>query len=173
MAQLDDEQLRIRSYLQGQAAKLSLADLIARVTADGAQLRAAAEAAESVDITARPTDGEWSVNEVLNHVRDSCQSVNAGMLAAAFDGAHPGAIRDSIVPTSDVRRPREWIATIEAERAATFARLATLSGDEHLNVAWHHPFFGPLNWREWLLFIRIHDLDHARQLDGIVAALKA
>ena len=34
-----------------------------------------------------------------------------------------------------------------------------------------HPFFGPLNWRETLLFIRLHDLDHAGQLQKIAGAL--
>ena len=34
-----------------------------------------------------------------------------------------------------------------------------------------HPFFGPLTWREALLFLRLHDLDHAGQLSRIAAAL--
>lgn len=31
--------------------------------------------------------------------------------------------------------------------------------------------FGPLTWRETLLFTRLHDLDHAGQLQKIAAAL--
>ena len=31
----------------------------------------------------------------------------------------------------------------------------------------------PLNWRETLLFMRLHDLDHAGQLDKIAATLAA
>ena len=31
--------------------------------------------------------------------------------------------------------------------------------------------FGPLNWRETLLFLRLHDLDHAGQLRKIAAVL--
>jgi hypothetical protein len=30
--------------------------------------------------------------------------------------------------------------------------------------------FGPLNWREALLFMRLHDLDHAGQLQKNTAA---
>lgn len=171
MVEFTNEQQRIRSYLQAQAARLSLADLIAKVQQDTGQLRDAAEAAEAIDATSRPAEGEWSVNEVMNHVRDSCLSINAGMLAAALSGDRPEAVRDSIVPTREVRRPLEWFAAIQSERSETFERLATLKGDEHLDVAWNHPFFGPLNWREWLLFLRIHDLDHARQVQAIVAAL--
>ena len=31
--------------------------------------------------------------------------------------------------------------------------------------------FGALNWRETLLFLRLHDLDHAGQLKNIAARL--
>jgi hypothetical protein len=34
-----------------------------------------------------------------------------------------------------------------------------------------HRMFGPLNWREALLFMRLHDLDHAGQLQKIAATL--
>jgi hypothetical protein len=33
-----------------------------------------------------------------------------------------------------------------------------------------HPFFGALNWRETLLFLRLHDLDHTGQLQKVAAA---
>jgi hypothetical protein len=33
--------------------------------------------------------------------------------------------------------------------------------------------FGPLSWRETLLFTRLHDLDHAGQLQKIAVALSA
>ena len=36
-----------------------------------------------------------------------------------------------------------------------------------------HRMFGPLNWREALLFMRLHDLDHAGQLKKIAAAFGA
>ena len=28
-----------------------------------------------------------------------------------------------------------------------------------------------MNWREWLLFARVHTLDHARQMQAITAVL--
>ena len=40
-----------------------------------------------------------------------------------------------------------------------------------LEATVEHPLFGPLNWRETLLFIRLHDLDHAGQLQKIAAAV--
>ncbi|MBK9341723.1 MAG: hypothetical protein IPN07_01475 [Dehalococcoidia bacterium] len=44
-------------------------------------------------------------------------------------------------------------------------------GDEHLDVKMTHSWFGEFSWREWFLFMRVHDLDHMRQLQAIAAAL--
>ena len=48
--------------------------------------------------------------------------------------------------------------------ATLFERALTADPDARLEDTVEHPFFGPLNWRETLLFIRLHDLDHAGQL---------
>jgi hypothetical protein len=168
----DDERQRIRGYLQAQAAKLTVPQLMERVRADSERLAEAARAAAAVDQDRRPTEDDWSVNEVFNHVWESCARVNAGMIAAAFDGNRPEALADLIGSADRSLRAEEWVDLIRAERETTFARLAGLTGDEHLEVRWLHPFFGALNWREWLLFLRLHDLDHAGQVQGIVEALK-
>jgi DinB superfamily len=169
---MNEEQQRIRGYLQAQAAKMGVPELIAKVRADSAQLKAACEAAEAVDILKPPAQGEWSVNEVLAHVIDGSARVSRGILAAQARGEQPPALGDAIERTTEVHRPSDWWSTFEADREAAFTALATATGEEHLEVKWLHPFFGDLNWREWLLFQRIHDLDHARQLVAIVEALK-
>jgi uncharacterized damage-inducible protein DinB len=170
MAELSEEQLRIRAYLQGQAAKLSLPALIAKVRDDSAQLREAALRAEDADWTLRPAAEEWSVNDVLGHVVDTCHRVNAGIIGAIESGTKPVGLRDALVHEKSARRPMEWWDELVAAREGLFARLAVASADEHLDVTWNHPFFGELNWREWVLFLRLHDLDHARQIAGILAA---
>ena len=43
----------------------------------------------------------------------------------------------------------------------------------HLDIVWGHNEFGKMNWREWLLFARVHTLDHARQMQAIAAALSS
>jgi hypothetical protein len=171
MTQLSEEQQRIRSYLQAQAAKLSVAEIMDKVRADSEQLHAAAQAAMAIDASRRPSPEDWSVNEVLRHLQESSARVNAGILAAAFQAQQPGAVADRIEATDDVRPPIEWVGLLRREREATFARLTVLRGGENLSIRWNHPFFGDLNWREWLLFLRLHDLDHAGQVRQIVAAL--
>jgi hypothetical protein len=171
MAELSEEQLRIRGYLQGQAAKLSPLELMTKVRADSQQLRAAAEAAAAVDVTKQPSGGEWSVNEVLQHLHDASRRVNTGIVAAALKGERPAGLRDVIEATADVREPVAWYDAIAAERETMFATISELSGEENLAIRWDHPFFGDLNWREWLLFLRLHDLDHAGQVRSVVEAL--
>jgi hypothetical protein len=49
-----------------------------------------------------------------------------------------------------------------------FAGLAArLSADAPVEPAYGHPFFGELHARAWFAFQRIHDLDHAAQIEAI------
>ena len=43
----------------------------------------------------------------------------------------------------------------------------------HLDIVWGHNEFGKMNWREWLLFARVHTLDHAHQIQTIAAVLSS
>jgi hypothetical protein len=91
-------------------------------------------------------------------------------------------------PTATVDKVRAAMAQLRASAAAVPAARFTerpapeeWSGNEvmpapsrrRLDVTIEHPMFGPLNWRQTLLFMRLHDLDHAGQLDKIAAALAA
>ena len=172
MAELSEEQLRVRGYIQAQAAKLPLAAIIEKVRADSAVLAEAAVAAESIDHTKRPDADNWSVNDVLSHLAETCARLNGQILAAWERGETGDPLEDALRATEVVRRPLEWWETIRSERETLFTQLAEATGDEHLDVRWNHPFFGDLNWREWVLFFRLHDGDHGRQVAGIVAALQ-
>ena len=169
---LNEEQQRIRGYIQSQAAKLALSAIIDKVRFDSAVLADAATAAEAVDYVKRPDAESWSVNEVLSHLAETCARLNAQIVAAWQRGETGIPLEDALRATDAVRRPLEWWEAIRSEREALFTQLATATGEEHLDVRWNHPFFGELNWREWVLFLRLHDGDHGRQLAGIVAALQ-
>lgn len=171
MTAMTEEQQRIRGYLQSQAAKLSVPDLVEKVRSDQEQVRQAAEAVPSARFAERPAGDEWSANEVMAHVVDGAVRAAAAIRAVIERGALPPPQDDTLRHDVRVQDAAAWWAELAAARAALFERLAAVSGDEHLDITWQHPFFGPLNWREWLLFLRIHDLDHARQMQAITAAL--
>ena len=168
-----DEQLRIRGYLQAQGAKLSTADLVERVRVAMEQVREAVTAVPAARFNERPASDEWSANEVMAHV------VTAGAhfaerIVGAIDGRAPGpAVRDVIDRGAPEHTAQEWWSTFAAARQALFSRVLSADPAAHLESVIEHPFFGALNWREALLFLRLHDLDHAGQLQKIASALSA
>ena len=63
------------------------------------------------------------------------------------------------------------LADIEALRERLIAVVMQADPQVHLDIVWGHNEFGNMNWREWLLFARVHTLDHTRQILAISAAL--
>lgn len=158
---------RIRGYLQAQAAKLSIPDLTGKVRDDMQQFREALSAVPPERFTERPSDGDWSANEIASHLLETSRSVSQGICSVLDSGSLPPAIADQMRRTGDVRDADEWWDLLLSDREATLARVNRATGNEHLDVKWPHGVFGDLNWREWLLFMRVHDLDHARQLQSV------
>jgi len=172
MQQEAPEVQRIRGYLVNQAAKLTIPELVEKLRRDVLPLRAAAASVPPGRFHERPDAAEWSAAEVFNHVLDMTEHGDAAV-TAVIAGGRPPRLRD--VVTGDVRpdlRTSEdcWRA-FEALREPFYGRLLHARGDEHLDLPITHPTFGPLNWREWLLFMRVHDLDHVRQIQGIAERL--
>jgi uncharacterized damage-inducible protein DinB len=170
MGPTTDEERRIQSYLQAQGAKRTPAELVAKVREAMDELRQTAAAVPAARFHDRPAPGEWSANDVLAHV------VEAGALFAervrrVLDGeppAPPPASRESAPPH---RGLDEWWALLEQDRAAFFARVLRADPAEHPERVIEHGTFGPLTWRETILFMRLHDLDHAGQLAKIARDL--
>jgi hypothetical protein len=49
------------------------------------------------------------------------------------------------------------------------AELVSSLPEGNLERTWDHPAFGPLNFREWIAFQRIHAMDHIQQMEKIKA----
>lgn len=170
---MDAEQERIRGYLQAQAAKLTIPQLVERIGNDMAQLNQALRAVPPERFAERPAKGDWSANEIAAHLAATSRSVAGGIESVLDAGAQPERVPDAIAGTGIVHDAMGWWNQIRLDRERLFERLEKARGDEHLEITWEHPMFGMLNWREWLLFTRLHDLDHARQLQSTAEALAA
>ena len=170
---MDEEQTRIRSYLVAQGAKLTPAALVEKVRAAMADLRAAAAAVPVERFAERPAPEEWSGNEVMAHV-------------VMADGYFGGGIRDALAGRPAGPRPtrrgvedaprqsaQAWYEVLSRQREVLFAEVLAADPATAADRRIEHPMFGPLSWRETLLFTRLHDLDHAGQLQKIAAALGA
>jgi len=169
---MTDEQQRIRGYLTSQAGKLAPAKVVGKVRAAMDQLHLAARAVPPARFDAAPAPGEWSANEVMAHVVEAGRHFG-GAIERLLDGGAPGAPRDAAARDTGPRPLATWWALLERDRAALFTRVLLAAPAERLEGTVEHPFFGPLNWRETLLFMRLHDLDHAGQLQKIAGALGA
>jgi uncharacterized damage-inducible protein DinB len=165
----NEETLRVRSYLTAQAAKLGPEQIIGRVQEAMGQLKAAAAAVPTTRFNDPPAPGEWSANEVMAHVVEAGRHFG-NAIVRVLDGQAPGTPRDAAARDTAPRPLDEWWTTFERDRGALFARVRGAHPMSRLEATIPHPFFGALNWRETLLFLRLHDLDHAGQLTKVAGA---
>jgi len=170
---MDEEQARIRGYLVAQGAKLSPAAIVEKVRQAMAELKTAAAAVPAARFGERPAPEEWSGNEVMAHVL-AADGYFAGSIVSVLDGGPPfprsggRGIEDAPTRSAEV-----WCRLLAEQRGALFAKVLATDPAASPDARIEHPMFGPLTWRETLLFTRLHDLDHAGQLQKIATALAA
>ncbi len=166
---------RVRSYILAQANKLSLPDLVAKVRNDTAPLQQAAAAVPPSRFFERPASEDWSAAEVFTHILDMNDIGAASIEGILHGGAVPSTVRDLMTAgTRDgLSTAADYWQAYLLRREALLDRVLQANGDEHLEVTITHPQFGAFSWREWLLFMRVHDLDHMRQLEAIKAQFEA
>jgi hypothetical protein len=171
------ERERLRQYLVEQAAAKTVEELIERVEAGMAELSAAARAIPAGRFGERPPGDAWSPLDCLRHAVYWNSEVARGVLHAALTGeVVMGPVPAGALPPEDAGVPFEPEALLEVQaqaNASLYEHVRAAEPGAFLDVRWEHPFFGALNWREWLLFLRLHALDHARQLAAMREALGA
>ncbi|HZU76494.1 MAG TPA: DinB family protein [Dehalococcoidia bacterium] len=160
----NDTVRRVREYLVTDAARLSIPEIIEQVRAGEPALRAACAAMPAARFAERPGPDDWSAAEILAHLLEWNERHALQIVGLLERGTAPA---DDAVATPALQSADEFWAGLDACRSRLFARVLAARGDEHLNATHDHMWFGPLNWREWLLFLRIHDRDHLRGLQQI------
>ncbi|HMO94959.1 MAG TPA: DinB family protein [Tepidiformaceae bacterium] len=168
-----DEAQRVRGYLIAQANKLSLPELVEKVRADSAQLRPAAASVPAARFNEKPGPDDWSAAEVFTHVLEMNERGAAAIESIIATGQKPAGVEDMIsgATREELTTAEDYWQAFVSRREQLLAAVLKAKGDEHLDISITHPLFGPLSWREWLLFMRVHDLDHAPQIAGVPEAL--
>jgi DinB superfamily len=166
-----DETERIRGYLIAQANKLTPTELVAKLRADTAPLQAIGAAVPVAHFAERPSPDEWSAAEVYTHILEMNERGASAIEGILDEGALPPPITDTVSgqTRAALTNADQYWQTYIVRREALLQRVSLASGGEHLEIKVVHNQFGALNWREWLLFMRVHDLDHMRQLQAINA----
>ena len=167
----EEEVARVRSYLASQSLRRTPAQLLETVRDAHQQFLAAVAAVPDVLLRTTPREGEWATIDVLKHVRDIA-AYDASSISTVLERSEkPLDIQDVIVP-APAEVTREGLLE-EVKRSAEQLDAVVLRADPqaHLDITWSHPEFGAMHWREWLLFHRVHTLDHVRQIQTIATAL--
>ena len=108
-----------------------------------------------------PAPGQWCIREIAEHVVASERGVLA--VIARLAGV-PAPADQAPAAGRSLAELREDLASVRAQ-LQTLVR--DLPQDANLDAKRDHLFFGPLNWKEWLAFQRVHDGDHIEQIEAV------
>jgi len=169
----EEEVARVRSYLASQAMRRRPEQLVEALREAHQQFLAATAAVSDAAFRTIPREGEWSAADVLAHVRTIAAFDERSICDVIEHGMQPENVDDALehAPTDDTRE--QLLADIEGLRERLIAVVLKADPQAHLDIFWGHNEFGNMNWREWLLFARVHTLDHARQMQSIAAVLSS
>jgi hypothetical protein len=156
----------ILAYVRNNAARWPVERMTDRVRDGLAQLEAAVESlpSERFDWQAPHEEPGWTAAHIVDHVTGINLGTADRCAAVAASGQLPSG-EPAPLPQTRSERLSEHRNRIEA----ALTRLED-ADDGHADITWEHPLLGPLNWKEWLLTIRVHCLAHATQLNAIRAA---
>jgi hypothetical protein len=166
-----EEVARVRSYLASQSMRRTVAQIVEAVQQAHQQFLAAVSAVPGAYLRTAPRDGEWSTLDVILHVRTIAAMELAALTSVLVNGVKPAAIRDVLTPAPAETTREKLLADLGELRAKQLALALSADPDSHLDITWSHSEFGAMHWREWLLFARVHILDHTRQIQAIAASL--
>jgi DinB superfamily len=154
---------RVLAYIRKQVAERSVEDTLARLRSAAGDLHSAARAVADFELPRSPD--EWSANQCLTHVVEWNLRNAREILYVALSGELPNR------EAADVPAQREALITAHDESIESLsAHVIEAAPEGFLHIRWQHPFFGPLNWREWLAFLEVHCRDHAGQLRAMQRA---
>ncbi len=154
------------SYMRHQAAK-TLADLAALMERTGADCARCLEGASEEQASFK-YDEEWCIKEVLGHMLDSGTGVNEEIAKLVENNPSSRPARMGIASGAD-RPIGELRESLAHQWTQTVRLVASLPEDGNLERTWDHPAFGPLNFREWIAFQRLHAMDHIQQMEKVKA----
>ena len=160
----DTRMQEARAYLSHQAQK-GMAEMAAMMA------RTAGECADALadinDEQASFKEGEeWSIKEIVGHMLSSGAAVNREIanLVKGEQTQPPGRTGVTAGGDHPIAELRERMAALWDE---TRRLVGSLPAEATPQGTWEHPFFGQLNFKEWIAFQRLHALDHVQQIEKV------
>jgi DinB superfamily len=125
----------------------------------------------------KPAPDEWNLHELAVHAVFT-ERLIAKLIHHASRGTFPSpedleGAGIGMMPKSDDRSYAEVLDDLERKNADLLDAVRDLPEQPNTEMRPPHPYFGPLNCREWAGFQRVHDLDHIHHSRKILAAIRA
>ncbi len=152
-----------REYVESEAKSRTVEQLIELVEGETERFHAAARAAAAATSTPPPGE-EWAPADVVRHLVERTMLRAREVLWVALSGEVP-APEERELP-SDL----ETLLAMHREAIDSLYEHVRAAPDDFAGITWDHPGFGPMNWRQWMVFISVHTADHAGQLERMVQA---
>jgi uncharacterized damage-inducible protein DinB len=169
----EEEVARVRSYLASQAMRRTPEQLVEALREAQQQFLIATAAVPDAAFRKIPREGEWSAADVLAHVCTIAAFDEHSICGVIEHGEQPKDVDDALEQAPSDATREQLLADIERYRERLIDVVLQADPQTHLDIVWGHNEFGKMNWREWLLFARVHTLDHARQMQAIEAAVSS
>jgi hypothetical protein len=163
-----EEVARVRSYLTAQAAKRTPAQMVEVLKEAHQQFVQATRAVPESLFHTPAQPGEWSAAQVLTHMVEMAD-FDVQTIVTLLETGQKGSDWSSFArQSSQIETREDGLSKLNALRETLMAAAVAATPEAQVEVvAWVHPEFGELRWREALLFARVHTLDHARQMAAI------
>jgi hypothetical protein len=125
----------------------------------------------------KPAPDEWNLHELAVHAVFT-ERLIAKLIHHAARGTVPSAedLEDAgigMMPKNDERSYAEVLDDLERKNSDLLGAVRDLPAEPNTEMRPPHPYFGPLNCREWAGFQRVHDLDHIQHSRKILTSIQA
>jgi len=152
-----------------------LPSILAYLRASPAAIQTLLSTCPEMLLNQRPQENEWSIQEVICHLRDVDGDVNLPRFTAILQQGKsfiPAIDTDAWATERDYRSqsyPHAWQEYL-SNRKQLIDLVVTIQPTD-LQKSVNHSVFGPTTVAELLKFIVIHDQNHVRQVKANLAAL--
>ncbi len=167
------ETAELRSYLASQSMRCTPAQLIDTLQRTRRQLSEMLVTLPDNLFLIPLHENEWSAALILAHVCEATALYERDICAVIKQGVRPSPVGPMNEPHLKTKSRRELLNKLETSCIHLSETVLNAAPDRYLDVTWSHFELGFMHWREWLLFSRVHMLEHVRQLQVVMKGMQA
>lgn len=168
---MNEEEIKnLRNYLATQSMRRTPAQLIEALQEAYHQFTITVAVLPDTAYYTLSDEHAWSAFEIIEHVCLFMSSYKASICCVLEKGQRPSDVHDrqEIIPHRNRAGTQdELLFTLEEVFRHLTRSVHQADQFIHLDITWNHFELGAMHWREWLLFARVHLLDHVHQVKQI------